>query len=269
MIENLLSISEFGKIVDIDRKTLIYYDQIGLFTPRIKRENGYRQYHPSQVYELCIIMALADAGLSLSEIKPYTQNRNPDEITAVFKKQIPKLKNRLRRIESVIDMMEQRIQAVGSVTALQINKVEISPRPESYLYLSQPLEIDKSSAYDERWNQFFIDCYQKNISKVYLVGFLIAKESIMQNQADIAKCFAFRVNDPQRANHILPGGTYAMMYCNRLYAANVDYQTARSQIEMLGYRIIGDSFEEGVIDDVMSLDNSHFISKLQIPVERK
>lgn len=268
MKDDFLSISEFGKIVDIDRKTLIYYDQINLFTPWIKKENGYRLYHPSQVYELCIIMALADAGLSLNEIKPYTKNRNPDGITAVFKKQIPKLKNRLRHIESVIDMMEQRIKAAENFATLQINKVEISHYSESYLYLGLPLEIDKSSAYDENWNQFFIDCYQKNISKVYLVGFLIAKENIMKNQADIAKCFAFHVNDPQRANHILPSGTYAIMYCNKLYATNIDYQTARSQIEDLGYRIIGDSFEEGIIDDVMSLDNSRFVCKLQIPVER-
>lgn len=46
MKDNYLTISEFSKISEISRKTLIFYDNIGLFSPEYTASNGYRYYYP-------------------------------------------------------------------------------------------------------------------------------------------------------------------------------------------------------------------------------
>ena len=54
--EKLLTIGQFAAMHGIHKKTLMWYDEIGLFTPAaIHPENGYRfyDYHQSPVLETC------------------------------------------------------------------------------------------------------------------------------------------------------------------------------------------------------------------------
>ena len=42
--ERYIKTGEFAKLVGVTKHTLFYYDKIGLFSPEIKLENGYRFY---------------------------------------------------------------------------------------------------------------------------------------------------------------------------------------------------------------------------------
>ena len=48
--DGLLKISEFSKIAEISRKGLIFYDNIGVFSPEYTAPNGYRYYSHEQIY---------------------------------------------------------------------------------------------------------------------------------------------------------------------------------------------------------------------------
>ena len=39
-----LTTAQFAKLHEVNKRTLHYYDEIGLFSPREKGENGYRYY---------------------------------------------------------------------------------------------------------------------------------------------------------------------------------------------------------------------------------
>lgn len=43
-----LTIAQFAKLHNVNKRTLHYYDHIGLFSPAYKGENGYRYYDYSQ-----------------------------------------------------------------------------------------------------------------------------------------------------------------------------------------------------------------------------
>ena len=74
-----LSISEFSKIAEISRKTLIFYDNIGLFTPEYTAPNGYRYYAHEQIYIISVINILKQLGMPLSEIKTYIDQCTPNQ----------------------------------------------------------------------------------------------------------------------------------------------------------------------------------------------
>ena len=71
MKDNYLTISEFSKISEISRKALIFYDNIGLFSPEYTAPNGYRYYSHEQIYVISVITLLKELGMPLSEIKFY------------------------------------------------------------------------------------------------------------------------------------------------------------------------------------------------------
>jgi len=55
-----LTTSQFAKLHDVNRRTLHYYDNIGLFSPKYKGENGYRYYDYAQSIDFEFIRMLKE-----------------------------------------------------------------------------------------------------------------------------------------------------------------------------------------------------------------
>lgn len=94
-----LSTAEFAKLHGVNKRTLHYYDAIGLFVPRAKGENKYRYYDSSQSMEFEYIRMLKELNMSIEEIKDYVNHPDPqafiaiaDEKTEEIERQIAKLK---------------------------------------------------------------------------------------------------------------------------------------------------------------------------------
>ena len=63
-------IGEFAELAGVSRKTLRFYDEIGLLHPAsVNSRTGYRGYEPRQLRELAAIAALKQLGLTLPEIR--------------------------------------------------------------------------------------------------------------------------------------------------------------------------------------------------------
>ncbi|MFE4512310.1 MerR family DNA-binding transcriptional regulator, partial [Bacillus subtilis] len=43
-VKKYFTTGEFSKLCRVKKQTLFHYDEIGLFSPEIKKENGYRYY---------------------------------------------------------------------------------------------------------------------------------------------------------------------------------------------------------------------------------
>ncbi|MFD1134424.1 MerR family transcriptional regulator [Paenibacillus urinalis] len=69
----MYSINEIVKITGIPASTLRYYEQVGIL-PEVKRNiNGRREYNEKILEWLELVMALKDTGMSIEEIKSYTE----------------------------------------------------------------------------------------------------------------------------------------------------------------------------------------------------
>ena len=78
--QNKISTGTFAKLCGVPKKTLLYYDEIGLFQPDHIAENGYRYYSYRQFEVLSVILALREIGMPLKEIKEYIDNRTPENM---------------------------------------------------------------------------------------------------------------------------------------------------------------------------------------------
>ena len=57
-IDNYFTTGELAKLCKIPRKTLLYYDSLGLITPEVIEENGYRYYKRTQLFALELILTM-------------------------------------------------------------------------------------------------------------------------------------------------------------------------------------------------------------------
>ena len=68
---------EFARLCGVKRHTLFHYDEIGIFSPALRGENGYRYYAPAQIEVFHVIAALKELGMPLAEIRSYLDRRSP------------------------------------------------------------------------------------------------------------------------------------------------------------------------------------------------
>ena len=62
---------EFAALCGVTKHTLFHYDEIGIFSPAIRGENGYRYYAPAQIEVFQVIAVLKELGMPLAEIRAY------------------------------------------------------------------------------------------------------------------------------------------------------------------------------------------------------
>jgi len=149
--EAMLRIGDFSRVSRVPVKTLRYYDEIGLFRPRMVDEaTGYRLYAMNQLPALNHILALKDLGFSLDQI---AQVQIAD-VSAVFihtllrakreevaervreaSERLARVEARLRQIEGehTVSTYEVIVKQVESMQIAAIREVvataeEMSPR---------------------------------------------------------------------------------------------------------------------------------------------
>lgn len=63
------SVNEVSKLSGVSRRTLQYYDEIGLLPPSAVKESGYRQYDDESLRRLWSILFYKELGISLDDIR--------------------------------------------------------------------------------------------------------------------------------------------------------------------------------------------------------
>lgn len=83
-IQNYFTTGELSQLCKIPRKTLLYYDKLGLITPELVDENGYRYYKRSQLFLLQLILTLRRLDVPIARIKDYLANRSLQNYRKLF-----------------------------------------------------------------------------------------------------------------------------------------------------------------------------------------
>ena len=147
----MLKISEFAKLAHTTRRTLIIYDNNGLFKPALVNHEGYRFYDYDQIYELSFILALRKLGLSIDEIKQVSsadKKDSPDELLSNLQ---TKINDQIGDLLKINKYLKQRHQNMNEL---------------SQVHLYQPYEnINQKSLF---WKSIVLDeCTQQEVAKTF------------------------------------------------------------------------------------------------------
>ncbi|WP_347401577.1 MerR family transcriptional regulator [Candidatus Enterococcus ikei] len=117
-MKKIYTISEFAKKIDISEHTLRYYEKEGLIKPS-RDEHNYRVYGEEELEWAKFVNKLKNTGISLKEIKRYTQLRSLGDSTITERKNLllnhrikimaeyDKTKSHLELLDNKITLYEQ------------------------------------------------------------------------------------------------------------------------------------------------------------------
>ena len=90
---------EFAELCGLNRRTLHYYDEIGIFHPSYVGDNGYRYYTIDQLDRLNLIVTLRDLGVSLEDIRKCLDGHDEEELNRLLEQQDREIDRTIRQLQ--------------------------------------------------------------------------------------------------------------------------------------------------------------------------
>ncbi len=141
----------------VTRRTLHYYDEIGLLKPGHVSKNGYRWYSEADLLRLQQILLYRETGLPLEKIKEVLNDRQFDSIRAL-KAHLVELQKQSQRLNDLMGVVDQTICYLQGETRMSpielfgvLNEKEEQANQKEAMQMYDP-EMVKTSA--KRWHSY-------------------------------------------------------------------------------------------------------------------
>ena len=263
MKDNYFSTGEFAKLCNVNKKTLFYYDEIGLFKPEIVKENGYRYYSVYQLEVFDIIHTLRDLGVPLKQIKSFIDERNPKSVVKFFEYKTGEIENEIKQLRRKQEIMSNKIKIIKEAEKIRdnIDNLSIEEQDEEYLVLSKNIDKSKFPYDSEVYANHLNYCYNQDLYIGYPLGFIKTIDDLYSENDYAYTYYYTKVNKNDGENIIKkPKGKYLVGYLNGSY---IDipglYKKMLDYVKTHNLELIGHSYEEELINLIAVKDMNDYI----------
>lgn len=269
---NYFTISDFAKLMGISRQTLIYYDRIDLFKPIKTLDNRYRLYSRSQINIISLISMLGEMGVPLKEIKLIIDKISPDTAIDVLNKQQKKVQEDILKLKMLETMICLRLEQISlGKNVLQKNVPEFSVvelEKEIPLYLGETINCSWDEITDDMVIEFYSKCEKLGFPMIFSSGQMKSRENILSGKTEIISNMCFMLKDQGKANSAIPKGKYVITYTCGDYGINKDfYKKLLTYVNKNDMKIIGNAYEEYLIDELAESNSDRFVMKTMLQIE--
>lgn len=205
-----MTTAEFAKLHGVNKRTLHYYDNIGLFSPCFKGENNYRYYDYLQSMEFEYIRMLKELNLSIEEIKNFLHNPDMDDFLYLADIKISELNREIQKLKKTRDILQHKKQMLELCKTIQNHEIKIVQCEEEH-YLISPFHLEEDDL-----QKLFIHVKDTWTPEQYRqgVGSYISMEKIKNRNFDSYDGLFTPVNKKCEGNDFftMPKGTYLRAY---------------------------------------------------------
>lgn len=261
---------EFAKIHNLNKRTLHYYDEIGIFSPKYKGENGYRYYSFEQSIELENILALRELGMSIDEIKTYVQKPNSKDFCNIAFAKMEEIDKTIIRLKQLKKELKQKSETLMLCDEIYHGKIDLAYLPKQYLFLTKlSINFDthenflkqSSDILEHLREAWSFSSYRRNC------GSYISIEKIKNGNFDIYDGIYTQVDAKRKNLYIKPQGQYLRGFCVGDWDNIPDvYEKMLDFAESQNLHLRGYAFESGLNEFAISNENE-YITQIEILCE--
>ena len=129
----LFTIGQFAELHEINKKTLMWYDEIGLLKPACIKENGYRCYSYAQSSSLETILMLRELNVSIKEIQEFMEHRSAAHLEVLLSEKITELNQTISHLKKIQTSLKSRCQEMHTLLHMDLSQISLIQRPSRYL----------------------------------------------------------------------------------------------------------------------------------------
>lgn len=263
---------EFAKICGVNKKTLFHYDDIGLFSPELKKENGYRYYSYHQLSIFGIISSLKEINMPLKEIKTYIDKRTPNLLIELLEKKAIDINNEIEKLNNIQALMEYTISFTKNACNIDANNITLEEREEEYL-VKTPVTYKEQFVGDGEENFLyecinFMDNYE--LSDYGTIGSIIKCEDIMNKDFESYSYLFTKVSKEYKKYpiSIKPKGLYVTAYHKGSYETiNKTYEKLLEFFNQNNLYMGNFAYEEYLLYDISVRDSNEYLTQISVEVK--
>ena len=267
---------DFARLCGTNKRTLIHYDEIGLFKPAYTDDRGYRYYSESQFDVFFTINCLSKLGMPLKEIGAFLNHRNPQALKKLLLEQREEVLKEEERIRKTRQVIETKLALVSLQEKLESNQAGSSTghifqeyTPEEYMILSDPLNTNDHEAIIHTLCSHIGYCNKNNLNAGHPYGAMLDVSELRQGHLDTYAYFFTKVIDRPEdfPFHIKPAGTYAVAYLKGdYYDSEETYRKLFQWIDENGFRTGQYSYKEAIIDELAADSSEEYLTKISVQI---
>lgn len=264
-----MKIGDFAKLCGTNKRTLMHYEEIDLFSPAYIDERGYRFYSETQCDVFSIILALKEIGMPLTQIKNYLDKRNPDALYKLLETQHKIIQNEIANLERIDLVIKTKLSLVEKSKEITINTVATEFCEEEYLILSPLIDSNEHTRVINTLYNHLSFCNTNNLNVGHPYGAMISCENLYKNKFDTYAYFFTKViSKPESIPYFTKkSGYYITTYLKGdYYNSTPAYNLLLDYAKANNLTITGYSFKEAIIDEVAEKSVDEYITKISIPI---
>ena len=269
IFEKYITISQFAKMYNVNKKTLIYYDEIGLFKPAFVKENGYRYYtiHQGGLFE--VILILKQLGMPLKSIKQYLEKRSVEELNIILLEQKNNIERQMQELNRINNIIKNKLDILQSYKSIELDKMVIENMEEEYFVLSKPIKHKSELFAAKILCEHVSKSYQTNLYSGFGFGAIIEDKQIINSDYLNYSYFYTKIDTKIKGvdYFIKPKGKYLVFYHKGHWLEFYKiYNIAKKYLKNQNLKISGYCYEEYLFDDATFKTPDEYITKFMIQI---
>ncbi len=268
-MKKLYKIGDISKLYNISNDILRYYEKIGLLTPDVRGENGYRYYSEKQLWKLNNIRSLRGLGVGLKDITNFLQTRSIKKTEEMIEFQLKKIDenlNELLNLKRELNIKKENISFFKNFSDYEIPKIKFIPK--RYILLKRGnfrdeseinLELKKLKRKSPEDNDFIFTESE--------IGTIIKLEKWREGiYSDYSGTF---VITKEKSDNYIDEGNYLTYFFSGDYSSiDKHYQKIKEYMQMNNYVACGNIIELYHIEMHITENKEEYVTEIQIPLEK-
>ena len=264
----LFTIGQFAALHEINKKTLMWYDEIGLLKPACIKENGYRYYSYQQSAALETILMLRELNVSLDEIKQFMENRTIDNFASLLQEKITELNQTISHLRSIQKILINQQQDMDMLRSLDIAEISLVEKQSRYLVA---VDMAENLSFEQEIERVIAETKKHQLRRLHdaSYGAMLPVEHLYQGKFSEYSAIYIEMPFPvsKRGLHLQPAGTYLRAFCKGNWEKLPErYKEILAYAKKQGTTLCGYAYETGINELVIdSIDD--YITQIEIPVD--
>ena len=265
----LFTIGQFAKLHEINKKTLMWYDEVGLLKPAVVKENGYRYYTYQQSSLLETILMLRQLHVSLADIRNFLENRSARSLEQLLADKILELDDTISQLKALRANMEKRKEEMSAVCALDLSEISIVEKQEPHYFVTVPVSQD--TPFEKEIEMVIAEARKHQLHRLYdaSYGAMLPVENLYAGKLEAYTALYIELPFPthRRGLHLQPKGTYLRAFCKGPWDKLPErYEALLAYGEKHGLVFSGFAYEKGINEPVIDA-LEEYITQIEIPIQ--
>jgi len=258
----LLPIREFAELSGLKQSTLRYFDDLGLFNPAVRKDNGYRYYLPQQLVTINMIRVFTNLDVTVKAAADIASSRTPESVLRFAIDREVDLEEKIAMLSRTLKVARVMKRMIHRGLSIDENKISFEYLNEFPISIGPVNEFPEDGSFYEPFMHFLTIAKDRNINLDYPIGGIFNDFSAFGENSNQPTNF-FSVN-PDGLDY-RPAGMYITAF-TRGYYGNIQDITGKMEAfaESEGLAIKGPVYNMFLFDELSETDSSKYLSEISV-----